>query len=339
MFKFAKSRLAFTHNIAPSVTAAPLRGITTHSMIINEGAIRTSARKDILDMYGEIEGNLGILRMNREHRFNQLTPNMIENISRGVETMNIDHIITTIYLGTENHKHFSGGTDFRTIAFMKKEDNYGRIKEYLQQVYQLQTQIAKLNKPLIAVAPGHCYNSGAALLAATAHPMTTLHAKIAFNEVTFGFVPHSGATYYLSRMPGEFGTFMGLTGLPINGSDAAQIELINGVIEDPKYYAENVSDYVQSMEYPSIAAIDSNRSDLEPWDRYLYQRSAMKDQLRKQDLDRFQRKNLDSSVREEFLEAHERIPSSTAEAEYKYMQLLREESSKREVEPGYFEFG
>jgi enoyl-CoA hydratase/carnithine racemase len=86
---------------------------------------------------------------------------------------------------------------------------------------------------LIAVASGRCYNSGAALLAATAHPMTTLKAKIAFNEVTFGFVPHSGATYYLSRLPGEFGTFMALTGLPINGADACNIELAHGIVYNP----------------------------------------------------------------------------------------------------------
>jgi enoyl-CoA hydratase len=86
---------------------------------------------------------------------------------------------------------------------------------------------------LIAVANGHALNSGAALLAAAGHPMVTLDSKIAFNEVTFGFVPHSGATYYLSRMPGEFGTFMALTGLPIHGSDAARIELANGVVHQP----------------------------------------------------------------------------------------------------------
>ena len=38
--------------------------------------------------------------MNREHRFNTLTPNMIANIVRGVETMDNDHIATTIYLGS-----------------------------------------------------------------------------------------------------------------------------------------------------------------------------------------------------------------------------------------------
>jgi enoyl-CoA hydratase/carnithine racemase len=43
-------------------------------------------------------------------------------------------------------------------------------------------------------------NSGAALLAAASHPLATLDSKIAFNEVTFGFVPHAGATYYMSRL-------------------------------------------------------------------------------------------------------------------------------------------
>ena len=83
-------------------------------MIINESAHLTNARKDILNMYGQVDGNLGVLKMNREHRYNSLTPNMIENISRGVETMNIDHII-------------------------KKENNYEAIKQYLEQIYRLQT--------------------------------------------------------------------------------------------------------------------------------------------------------------------------------------------------------
>ena len=40
-----------------------------------------------------------------------------------------------------------------------------------------------MNKPIIAVAPGHALNSGASLLAACGHPMCTLDSKVAFNEV------------------------------------------------------------------------------------------------------------------------------------------------------------
>lgn len=90
--------------------------------------------------------------------------------------------------------------------------------------------MAKLNKPVVSVANGHAYNSGASLLASCGFPMVTLDAQIAFNECTFGFVPHSGASFHLSRLAGEFGTFMALTGLPIHGSDAARMGLASGVV-------------------------------------------------------------------------------------------------------------
>ena len=175
--------------------------------------------------------------MNREHRYNTLTPQMIADIERGVDTMDNDHNCQAIYLGTDKVEHWSNGTDFRTIVHMKKEDDYGRIQAYIQQIYNLQTKIASINKPLIAVAPGHAMNSGASLLASTAHPMATLTSKICFNEVTFGFVPHSGSTFHMSRMPGEFGTFMALTGLNINGSDAVRVDIARGVVSDPIYFS------------------------------------------------------------------------------------------------------
>jgi enoyl-CoA hydratase/carnithine racemase len=90
--------------------------------------------------------------------------------------------------------------------------------------------MASLNKPLVAVAPGHSYNSGATLLAASGIPLVNNASKLAFNEATFGFVPHAGATYYLSRLPGEFGTFLALTGMRIDGSDAIAIGLAQSAV-------------------------------------------------------------------------------------------------------------
>jgi enoyl-CoA hydratase/carnithine racemase len=65
---------------------------------------------------------------------------------------------------TEKGEHFCNGTDFRSILHHKKEKNYDKITGYLTDLYALQTQVAKLNKPLIVAAPGHAYNSGATLL-------------------------------------------------------------------------------------------------------------------------------------------------------------------------------
>jgi enoyl-CoA hydratase/carnithine racemase len=109
--------------------------------------------------------------------------------------------------------------------------------------------MASLNKPVIAVAPGHSFNSGATLLAASGIPLVNNGSKLAFNEATFGFVPHAGATYYLSRLPGEFGTFLALTGMRVDGSDAIAVGLAQGAVQDPLKMKEDVAEIVRSQEY------------------------------------------------------------------------------------------
>jgi enoyl-CoA hydratase/carnithine racemase len=101
----------------------------------------------------------------------------------------------------------------------------------------------------VVAAPGVALNSGAALLSACSFPLATESLKFGFNEVNYGFVPHSGASYYMSRMPGEFGTFMAVTGLSIGGADSSLIGgITNGMIEKTKYYDEHVASIVDSME-------------------------------------------------------------------------------------------
>lgn len=43
-------------------------------------------------------GHLGILKMNREHRYNTLTPNYVKELKRAVNTMDIDDNVKLIYM-------------------------------------------------------------------------------------------------------------------------------------------------------------------------------------------------------------------------------------------------
>ena len=72
---------------------------------------------------------------------------------------------------------------------------------------------------------------------------------MAFNECTFGFVPHSGATYYLSRLPNEFGAFLALTGMPIHGTDAAKLGLVDGILQQTKHVDKDLANIVYSQGY------------------------------------------------------------------------------------------
>ena len=100
----------------------------------------------------------------------------------------------------------------------------------------------------MTVAPGHSFNSAAGLLAASGLPSICHDTRIAFNECTFGFIPHAGNTYYASRMPGDFGTFLTLTGMPMTGKDAIKIGLADKLIDEPETYEYEVGDIMQALD-------------------------------------------------------------------------------------------
>jgi enoyl-CoA hydratase/carnithine racemase len=104
----------------------------------------------------------------------------------------------------------------------------------------------------MSVAPGHSFNSGAGLLAASGLPAICHDSRVAFNEVTFGYVPHAGSTYYTSRLPGDFGTFLLLTGWPISGKDAIKLGLADSLIEIPESYEHEVTDILTAMDPSSM---------------------------------------------------------------------------------------
>ncbi len=102
--------------------------------------------------------------MNREHRHNSLTPNYIKNIGRSLDTLNEDEVVKIIYMTGGKGEHFSNGTDFRTLLHYKTNNAPAKVASYLEDLYGLQIKTSKINKPIIGVAPGHSFNSGAALL-------------------------------------------------------------------------------------------------------------------------------------------------------------------------------
>jgi len=137
----------------------------------------------------------------------------------------MDHSVHLIYLSSAKGDHFCHGTDFRTMMHYKAENQNEKLAHYLGDIFNLQATIAKINKPIMIVAPGNSYNSGAGLLSSAGFPAICDNSYLAFNECTFGFVPHAGSTYYASRLPGDIGTFLVLTGYPIKGKDAIDLKI------------------------------------------------------------------------------------------------------------------
>ena len=82
------------------------------------------ARQKFYDVWTKIEGRSGAIFMNKEHKYNTLSPGFCQEVSRGVSSMFEDRQTRAMIMIPENGKHWSNGTDFRTILHMKKEGSY-----------------------------------------------------------------------------------------------------------------------------------------------------------------------------------------------------------------------
>jgi enoyl-CoA hydratase/carnithine racemase len=222
----------------------------------------------------------------------------------------------------------------------KTSDEPAKVASYLEDLYGLQIKTSKINKPIIGVAPGHAFNSGAAFLAATGLPTVTLDTKVSFNDVSFGFVPHGGSTYYLSRLPGELGTFLALTGFPMTGIDARELGMADMLVHYSKAYEEELTDILFAMEFP-IPNYDllSNKGRYGPRNQEILER--LEEDNKKQLADHFERarQKQDNIIHEEFMEPKDKVPSMTADADYNYKQMIEKYNLrfKESQEPGYFE--
>mgnify|MGYP002630263239 CR=1 FL=1 len=75
----------------------------------------------MFDVITENKSGVGVVRLNREHRYNSLTPHFLKSVKRGVESFALDHSVKLIYLTPPKGIHFSNGTDFRTLLHYKAE--------------------------------------------------------------------------------------------------------------------------------------------------------------------------------------------------------------------------
>lgn len=91
---------------------------------------------------------------------------------------------------------------------------------FFEREYRLDHTIHTYPKPLLAWGHGIVMGGGMGLLQGASHRVVTPQSKLAMPEVAIGLFPDVGGSWFLPRMPGRAGLFVGLTGLHLNAADA-----------------------------------------------------------------------------------------------------------------------
>lgn len=202
---------------------------------------------------------VAVATLNAEKSLNSLTGVMIEILDEKLEEWEHDDSIAAVMLKGAGEKAFCAGGDIRALydEMIKHEPGtpVPRANEFFEKEYALDFQIHTYRKPIINLGHGIIMGGGLGLHAGASHRIVSERSTIAMPEITIGLYPEVGASWFLNRMPGRAGLFLGLTGTRMKAADALYAGLADFFI--PRERHSEIEDKLKEMQWSDDSSENS----------------------------------------------------------------------------------
>jgi enoyl-CoA hydratase len=166
------------------------------------------------------DGRVGRITLNRPKALNALNLPMIRAITQALAAWRDDPHIHAVVIEGTGDRAFCAGGDIRALRQHQLDGNRPWVDAFFIEEYALNKMIAAYPKPYIALIDGICMGGGIGVSIYGAYRVASEYAMFAMPETAIGFFPDIGATFFLPRLPGQLGTYLGLSGARIHGADA-----------------------------------------------------------------------------------------------------------------------
>ncbi|QCD95022.1 3-hydroxyisobutyryl-CoA hydrolase [Vigna unguiculata] len=134
-------------------------------------------------------------------------------------TLNRTQKLNTLSFDMANGKAFCAGGDIVSVTVCSLAGHWTTSLFFYKKLLTLEYFIATCPKPTVSLINGIVMGAGAGLSMNTNFRVVTEKTIFAMPETFIGHVPDVGASYFLSRLPGYFGEYIGLTGAKLDGAE------------------------------------------------------------------------------------------------------------------------
>lgn len=182
---------------------------------------------------------IGVAELDNPGSLNALTLGMLKQLKSQLELWEQDENIVCVFLHGAGEKAFCAGGDVRTMYhWMKSWSDAGEaensaeqfLTEYFSVEYSCDYLIHSYRKPIIVWGEGIVMGGGIGLYVGASHRVTTPGSRLAMPEISIGLYPDVGGTWFLNQLPPGIGLFLGLTGAPLNASDALDLAMAEQIL-------------------------------------------------------------------------------------------------------------
>jgi enoyl-CoA hydratase len=173
------------------------------------------------DILFETRGGLGLVTLNRPQALNALTHSMARALDAQLAAWATDPAVHVVAITAAGDRAFCAGGDIRALHATGPEGGSANWPFYFEE-YRLNTRIKRYPKPYVAFMDGIVMGGGVGVSIHGSHRVAGDRTLFAMPETGIGLFPDVGGTYFLPRLPGQVGMWLGLTGARLKTADVIE---------------------------------------------------------------------------------------------------------------------
>ena len=186
------------------------------------------------DVLAEVQGQLGLITLNRAKALNALSLDMVRGITQVLSAWQYDPRVQAVAMrGMGKEGAFGAFCAGGDIRFFHQAALAGdpRLEDFFTEEYRLNHLIHHYPKPCMVFMDGVVMGGGMGLAQGAKLRIATERTKMAMPETLIGLFPDVGGGYFLSRCQGALGEYLGLTGHMLNGAEAVFAGLADVLVD------------------------------------------------------------------------------------------------------------
>lgn len=196
------------------------------------------------------DSGVGVIMLNRPDVLNALSTDMCLKLDEQLKEWESNDEINVVIIEGAGEKAFCAGGDVRSIVEQGYQEN-AIAKEFFATEYKMNARIHHFSKPFIALLDGIVMGGGVGVSIHGSHRIVTEKTLFAMPESAIGLIPDVGGSYFLPRLPGALGRYLGLTGARLKGSD-----ILYAGIGTAYMSSDKINDFVEALKNEDIISHD-----------------------------------------------------------------------------------
>lgn len=174
----------------------------------------------------EARNHVGFVTLNRPGAMNALTLAMVLEMHAQLREWAQSSSIYAVVVKGAGDQAFCAGGDLRAVHESLTSSS-SLHRDFAAAEYRLDHFIHCFPKPYVALMDGIVMGGGMGIAQGAFLRVATDRTRMAMPEVGIGLFPDVGASYFLSRLSGALGTYLGVTGAQIRAADALYCGLVD----------------------------------------------------------------------------------------------------------------